>query len=352
MSKFEVNLSEGSVLKKLIGFSLPFLLSSIIQSLYNVADMLIVGNFSGTAGLSGVNIGGQVTFILTNITIGFCIGGSVLIAQYIGAKKEEAMAKAVSTLITMLLIIAVCITVLMVALRVPVLKLIQTPAESFDESSKYLFVTVLGLVFIFGYNALAAILRGMGDSKRPLYFVTVACVTNVFLDLLFVAVFDMGAEGAAIATVISQALSMLLCIIYLKRKGFIFDFKPSSFKIDIPMLKLITRIGLPTAAQNGITSLSFLFITALVNVVGGVNSSAAVGVVAKINSFAILPSHCAWKFHFHNGRTEYRSGAMGSGEKDLPALESLWLSLSVRLSLRSYSCSRRVHLSFLIRILI
>lgn len=290
MSKFENNLSEGSVLKRLMMFSLPFLVSNIIQSFYNVADMLIVGNFSGTVSMSGVNIGGQITFILTNIVVGLSAGGTILIAQYLGAKRREEMQKTVQTLMTMLLIAAVVITLLMLVFQEPVLRLIQTPEESFREASSYLRVTVIGIVFIFGYNALSSIMRGMGDSKRPFYFVLIACITNVVLDLILVAGFHMGAFGAAVATVFSQALSMILCIIYLKKNDFIFDFKPSSFRIHKGILSKIFKLGLPSAVQNGVTSFSFLIITALVNVIGGVNASAAVGVVGKFNGFAIMPA--------------------------------------------------------------
>lgn len=178
----------------------------------------------------------------------------------------------------------------MLILKNQVLVLIKTPAESFDEASRYLTVTVIGIIFIFGYNVLAAVMRGMGDSKRPFYFVLVACVTNIFLDLLLVAGFRMGAFGAAVATVFSQALSMILCIGYMVKNDFIFDFKPSSFRFHKEKMSLIVKIGLPAAIQNGITSFSFLIITALVNTIGGVNASAAVGVVGKFNGFAIMPA--------------------------------------------------------------
>lgn len=289
-SKFENDLSEGSVIKKLIMFSIPFLVSNIIQSLYNVADMLIVGNFSGTASMSGVNIGGQVTFILTNIVVGLCSGGTVLIAQYLGAKDRKAMKEATATLMTTLLLAAVVITVGMLFVKEPVLRLIQTPAESYEEASRYLTVTVIGIIFIFGYNVLSAIMRGMGDSKRPFYFVLVACITNIIMDLILVAGFRMGALGAAIATVFSQALSMILCIIYMVKNDFIFDFKPSSFRIHKHRLGVMMKVGLPSAVQNGVTSFSFLIITALVNTIGGVTASAAVGVVGKFNGFAIMPA--------------------------------------------------------------
>lgn len=290
MGHFEHDLSKGNVVKQLILFAFPFLVSSIVQSLYNVADMLIVGNFSGTASMSGVNIGGQVTFILTNIVVGLCSGGTVLVAQYLGAKKPEDMEETVATLMSTLLAAAVVITLLMLGLKNQVLALIRTPAESFTEASRYLTVTVTGIIFIFGYNVLSAVMRGMGDSKRPFYFVLIACVTNIFLDLLLVAGLRMGAFGAAVATVFSQALSMILCIIYMVRHDFIFDFKPSSFKFHKKKMDLIVKIGLPAAVQNGVTNFSFLIITALVNTIGGVNASAAVGVVSKVNGFAIMPA--------------------------------------------------------------
>lgn len=288
MAAFEQDLTKGSVLKKLIVFSLPFLLSNIIQSVYSVADMLIVGNMSGTAAMSGVNIGSQVTFILTNLVFGLCTGGTVLVAQAMGAGRREDMKAAISTLITGLLLVAAVITAVMCVFKDDVLRLIQTPEGSFSEASNYLFVTSLGIVFIFGYNALSAILRGMGDSKSPFWFVLIACVSNVLLDLLFVGPMKMGAMGAAIATVISQALSMILCIIHLVRHDFIFDFKPRSFRIDKRLVRQILRIGTPAAVQNTVGSLSFLFITVLVNQIG-MEASAAVGVVSKFNGFAIMP---------------------------------------------------------------
>jgi putative MATE family efflux protein len=278
------------VLSKLVLFALPFLASNIVQSFYNVADMLIVGNFAGTAGMSGVNIGGQVTFILTNIVIGLCMGGTVLIGQYVGAGNRRDLERVTSTLITILIAASVLITVLMLAFKGPLLALIQTPPESYRESDSYLTVTVTGVVFIFGYNALAAILRGMGNSKQPFYFVLVSCIANVILDLVFVAVFHWDAFGAALATVISQGLSMFLCVAYMIKNNFLFDFKLKSYRIYRDQLALIFKIGLPTCLQNGITSISFLFLTAIVNIVGGVSASAAVGAVGKFNSFAFMPT--------------------------------------------------------------
>lgn len=290
MNKIGNDLSEGNVVKQLILFSLPFLGANIIQSLYSVADMLIVGQFSGTASMSGVNIGSQVTFIITNLVFGLCTGGTVLIGQYMGAKKEEDLKETMATLMTILLIAAIVMTIGMSLIKDPILHMIQTPKESYAESRSYLAITLLGLIFIFGYNVFSAIMRGMGDSKRPFYFVTIACVTNIVLDLILVGKFNMGATGAAVATVISQAVSMITCIFVMIRNHFVFDFKPSSFKINHDKMVRIFKLGTPSAIQNGITSMSFMIITVLVNVIGGVNASAAVGVVGKFNGFAIMPA--------------------------------------------------------------
>jgi putative MATE family efflux protein len=231
MVKIENNLSRGNVLTKLVLFALPFLASNIVQSFYNVADMLIVGNFSGMVSMSGVNIGGQVTFILTNVVIGLSMGATVLIGQYVGSENHEGLKKVTATIITLLVVLAAAITVIMLVFKGTVLALIRTPAESFAESDRYLTVTVTGIIMNFGYNALSAILRGMGNSKQPFYFVLAACITNVILDLVFVAVFHWDATGAALATVISQAMSVFLCIGYMVKNNFQFDFKLRSFKL-------------------------------------------------------------------------------------------------------------------------
>ena len=211
------------------------------------------------------------------------------VPHVIGTELLMNMKRTISTLFVSLLVAAVLITVVTIGLQTPLLKLIQTPKESFAEAKSYFFISMLGTIFIFGYNALSAVMRGLGDSKNPLIFVAVACFTNIILDVILVAIFKMGAAGAAIATVFSQALSMILCIIYLKKNNFVFDFSIKSFKTaSIKHLKLILKIGIPTSIQNVAISTSFLFLTALVNSIG-VMASAAVGAVGKLNGFAILP---------------------------------------------------------------
>ncbi len=283
------NLAKGNVAKQLIVFAIPFIISNVIQTIYSVADMIIVGQFNGTASMSGVNIGGQVTMLILNVAVGISTGGTIMIAQSVGAEKTKQLNSIIGTLLTSLFVSAIVMTAFMLSFKDGILQLIQTPAESFSEASVYLVVTSLGTIFIFGYNALSAIMRGMGDSKSPLYFVTIACITNVVLDLLLVGGFRQGAFGAAVATVISQALSMLLCVLYLKRKKFVFDFSLSSFRIHKDHLASLLKLGIPLTVQNLISNLSFLFMTALVNGMG-VTASAAVGAVGKYNGFAILPA--------------------------------------------------------------
>ncbi|HOQ07135.1 MAG TPA: MATE family efflux transporter [Clostridiales bacterium] len=285
----EKDLTQGNVAIQLIKFALPFMLSNLIQTLYNVADMLIVGNYCGPEGIAGVNIGGQVTFIMTNIVIGFSVGGTVVIAQYLGSNDRKGMRESIGTLLTFLLASAVVLTVSMMLLADTILHLMQTPAEAYDKAREYLNITLTGTIFIFGYNAFSAILRGLGDSRRPLIFVSIACGINVVLDLLFVGAFGMEAAGAAIATVISQAVSMIACIIYLKRSGFEFDFRLKSFRFYGERFKMLLKIGIPISIQNVITNFSFLVLTTIANGMG-VTASAAVGIVGKYNGFAILPA--------------------------------------------------------------
>ncbi|MBQ9765251.1 MAG: MATE family efflux transporter [Lachnospiraceae bacterium] len=289
MGKLEKNLTEGNVVSQLLRFAIPFILSNLIQSLYNVADMFIVGQFNGSVGISAVNSGGQVTFIATNIVVGLCAGATVIIAQHMGTKDKKAIRETISTLIISLLVVGVVLMGVMFLLSEQILHWINTPDGPFQGAKEYLDITIAGTLFIFGYNALSAIMRGMGDSKTPLIFVGVACVVNIGLDYLFVGYFGMGARGAALATVMAQAISVILCIIYLKKNDFAFDFKLSSFHFYKDRLRVLLHIGIPTSVQNVITNFSFLVLTALVNSYG-TSASAALGVVGKFNGFAILPA--------------------------------------------------------------
>lgn len=289
-AKTDLNdLTQGNVTRQLIRFGAPFMLSNLIQSLYNIADMLIVQWFVGAEGSAAVGIGGQITQLVTSLVIGFSAGSTILIAQYTGAGRKQDVKETIGTLFTLFFIVAVICSIGFIVFTRPLLRLLQTPEESFESTVQYVVICMMGTVFIYGYNAVSAILRGMGDSKRPLYFVSVACVVNVVLDVVFVKGLSIGVPGSALATVLSQAVSLVLSIVYLCKHNFIFDFKRKSFKIYPQKLKAMLRISLPTAIQNSVTSLSFLAMTAIINQFGYA-ASAAANLTSKFNNITILPS--------------------------------------------------------------
>ncbi|MEL7609421.1 MAG: MATE family efflux transporter [Bacillota bacterium] len=289
MKDYCQDLTQGNVTKQLIKFALPFILSNFIQALYSITDMLIMGWVQGSAGISAVGMGAQVALIVTNGIIGLTVGGTVLIAQYMGAKRREDVSETVSTVITFSLFAGLCVTAVMLLLNGPLLRLINAPEESFAMAKSYTDVCMGGAVFIFLYNGISAVMRGMGDSKRPVYFVAIAAVINAILCALFVAVFDMGAAGSALATVIAQMLSVVIACVYLGRNGFVFDFKLKSFRLFSDKLRGMIRIGLPNAVQQMLVSVSFLLLLGVINVFG-IHASAAANVASKISAFAIMPT--------------------------------------------------------------
>ncbi|HBT64451.1 MAG TPA: MATE family efflux transporter, partial [Ruminococcaceae bacterium] len=290
MSGFQNDLTKGSVTKHLLRFSLPFLASNLLQAFYNMADMLIVGRFDGPVGASAVGTGGTVTILLINMISGLAVGGTVMIAQYIGARKQEEMEKTVGTMFTLYGVAAAVLTVVMLLAGKHILNLLNTPSESFSETLSYLNICMSGTVFVFGYNAVSAVLRGMGDSRHPLIFVLIATITNIVLDLIFVGPLDMGAAGAAWATIIAQALSFILAVIFLRRNNFLFDFHPRSFRIDKKIALQLLKIGLPTSLQGTLVSFSFMWLTRLANDIAGIVGQTSLSVAGKVNSVAILPS--------------------------------------------------------------
>ena len=296
MSKLQRDFTTGPIGRGMIAFAMPFLLSNILQALYGAVDMWVVGNFSAadatvrTAVLSGVNIGSQITNLVAMMVSGLTVSGTVMVGQYVGARKPKDASETVGTMFTLLFLVGLALTILMIVLSGSLLRLLDTPAEAFPHAQQYLNICLSGTLFIFGYNAISAIQRGLGDSVRPLIFVGVACVINIVLDLWLVKGLGMGAAGAAWATVIAQAVSLGMAAWYLSRSRFIFDFKLSSFKIKKDKMRLMIKLGIPSSVQSIIVNISFLVMTALVNGIGGYVASAAVGVAGKFNSFAILPA--------------------------------------------------------------
>ncbi|MBR6634694.1 MAG: MATE family efflux transporter [Clostridia bacterium] len=287
---FHKDLTQGSVTKQLIKFATPFLLSNLLQALYSVADMIIVGQFCGKTGITGVSIGSQINILVTGAAMGLSVGGTVLIAQYGGQKMYGEQRKTIGTMTTLYMILAVVLTAAMLFLCNPLLTLLNTPASAYSEAADYYNICMGGMVFMFLYNAISGVLRGMGDSKRPLYFVLIAAITNVVLDLILVGKLGMASAGAAWAIISAQALSVIISLIYLAKKKFFAEYKLSDFKISKDKFKPLMQIGLPSSIQSLVVSLSFLTLTALVNSLPNAEvASACQGIGGKINSFAILP---------------------------------------------------------------
>ncbi len=296
MSSTQRDFTQGPIAKSMVSFSMPFLLSNILQALYGAVDMLVVGNYSSPDPvisahiLSGVNIGSQITHLVAMMVSGLTVSGTVMVGQYVGARKQKDASQTIGTMFSLMAIVGAALMAVMMLFSDAILHLLDTPPEAFEHAKTYLMICLAGTLFIFGYNAVSSIQRGLGDSVRPLIFVGIACLVNVVLDLWLVKGLGMGAAGAAWATVAAQAISLILAALYLARNKFIFDFKPRSFRISKEKMGLMVRLGIPSSVQSIIVNISFLVMTALVNGIGGATASAAVGVVGKFNSFAILPA--------------------------------------------------------------
>ena len=280
----EKDFTEGNVSRHLISFCIPFLLANLLQALYGMVDVLVVGWFCETPVLTGVNSGSQITHLVAMAVSGLSVGGTVLVAQYFAARKPKDVSETIGTMFTLLLICAAALTTLVLIFARPLLKLMQLDGVALDAGEDYLRICTYGTVFIFGYNAISAVQRGMGDSKHPLWFVGVACVVNIILDYALVGPLKMGAAGAAWASIIAQAVSLILAAWYLKKKGFVFDFKLKSFALIKNKVKLLFQLGLPSSAQSVVTNLSFILMTSLAMVIGLLPLMFASGVGANGNS--------------------------------------------------------------------
>ncbi len=275
----------GPVTPQLIKFATPLFFSGLLQTVYNMVDMIVVGQYVGSGGLSAVALGGEVMMMLTFVAMGMSNAGQVLISQLIGAGRREDLKRMIGTLFSFLACCAVVVSIVCLLLRFKILEILNTPAEAWDSAVDYVTVCIFGLIFIYGYNLISAIMRGMGDSKRPFIFIAIASVTNLVLDMLFIAVFHMGTFGAALATVIGQALSCIFAIIYLykHKEQFGFDFKPESFRIHSDMLSSLVKLGVPMVLQSAAITFSKLFITSWINSYG-VIISALTGIGNKLQS--------------------------------------------------------------------
>lgn len=282
------NLTKGKISTTLLKFAIPVLFASLLQALYGAADLFVVGQFSDSAAVSAVAIGSQVMQTITGIILGISMGGTVLIGRRIGEKNAEGTAKAIGSLSILFILFAIILTPLMFLATNSAISLMNTPLEAISFTRQYIIICSLGIPFIIGYNAVSGIFRGLGDSKTPVYFVLIACIVNIIVDVVLVGVLKFGAIGAAIATISSQAISFIISLIYMIKKGFSFEINKKHFKLDKESVKYILIVGFPLALQDALVNISFLIITAVINTMGLV-ASAAVGVVEKIIIFAMLP---------------------------------------------------------------
>lgn len=278
--------TQGSILKKLAAFMLPVLGALVLQAAYGAVDLLVVGRFGTTSGLSAVSTGSQVLNLVTFVVTQLAMGVTVLIARYLGEKRPEQIGSLIGGSTVVFTIITAVLFVALVFFAEPISRLVQAPAEALDLTTGYVRICGGGIFFIVAYNLLSAIFRGLGDSKSPLMFVAVACVVNIVGDLLLVAVFHMDAAGAALATVFAQAISVVFALMLLKKRGLPFKITKRDFRIT-PQCRRALKIGLPLALQECLTQGSFLALCAFVNRLGLLASS-GYGVANKIVNFAML----------------------------------------------------------------
>lgn len=282
------DLTKGDPLKLIISLSLPLILSAVLQQLYNTVDSYIVGNFVGEAALAAVGLSFPIMFLINSIMIGMSMGVSVIVSQYFGAGEYEELKKTIATAIMFLAATTIVISVVGYNVADGILGLMNTPAEVMPHASGYLKVIFVGTIFTLLYNLYSGILRAVGDTKSPLIFLSIAASLNVVLDLLFVVGFHMGTRGAAIATIISQGVSSLFCIIYVKRKIPLVDLKREDYVFDSHKFNLIVRFGLPTAFQQSIISIGIMAIQSLVNSYG-VYTMAGYSAALRIDAFVVMP---------------------------------------------------------------
>ena len=283
----EQNLLTGSVPKKLIQFAFPLFLANLLQALYNVVDMLVVGKIVGEIGMAAISNASMLCFIINSLCIGLTMGGSVLVAQYKGADDQKGQRDTIGMLFLLSLAASVVVTMLGLAIYEPLFQALDVPAEAYPDACSYMEIICWGTVFVFGYNAVCSILKGLGDSQTPLFFVGVATIFNVLLDVLLVGPCSMGTAGAAWATITAQGVSFVGSLVYLRRHQLSVSLRKIEFRREI--LLAVWKVGLPTATQMVVVNTAYLLVTGMLNPFGTAVAAAS-GVGLKINTFAGM--HC------------------------------------------------------------
>lgn len=324
MTSDKADFTQGNILKKLVAFMMPVLGALILQAAYGAVDLLVVGRFGSTSGLSAVSTGSQVLNLVTFVVIQFAMGITVLIARYLGEKRPERIGAVIGGGAVVFTMMSVALFIAMVGFARPISVLMQAPAEAVDLTVSYVRICGAGIFFIVAYNLLSAIFRGLGDSKSPLLFVLVACIVNIIGDLVLVAGLHMDAAGAAIATVTAQALSVVFAVMLLLKKDLPFAITKKEFRLN-PQCRKFLKIGLPLALQEFLTQISFLALCAFVNRLG-LEASSGYGVACKIVNFAMLvPSSLM------QSMASFVSQNIGAGKKKR-AKQSMFTGIGVGLA--------------------
>ena len=280
----ERNLTTGSVGKNILIFSLPYLLSYFLQTLYGMADLFIIGQFDGVASTTAVSIGSQVMHMLTVMLVGLAMGTTVSIARAVGGRNHKQVSENVGNTVTLFFGLSIVLTVVLLLLVRPIVGVMSTPAEAVDGTVAYLTICFLGIPFITAYNIISSIFRGMGDSKSPMYFIAIACAANIMLDYLFIGALGFGPAGAALGTTLAQTISVAVSL-FLRRKSI--SLSKGDFHPRRSVVGQILQIGVPVALQDGLIQIAFIVITIIANR-RGLNDAAAVGIVEKIIGFVFL----------------------------------------------------------------
>lgn len=281
------DLTTGSVFKNIIFFSLPYLLSYFLQTLYGMADLYIIGQFNGVDSITAVSVGSQVMHMLTVMIVGLAMGSTVTIGQAVGARQSKQVSVTEGNTITLFMGLSIVVTGFLLLLVKPIVAVMSTPIEAVNETISYLTICFIGIPFITAYNIISSIFRGLGDSKSPMYFIAVACVMNILLDYVFIGVFHLGAAGAALGTTLAQTISVIVALTIILRRNTGISLKRDDFIPQVETMGTILKIGIPVALQDGFIQIAFIVITIIANR-RGLSDAAAVGIVEKIISVVFL----------------------------------------------------------------
>jgi len=326
MKKKNILFTEGPILGSLIRFAVPVFLAMVLQALYGAVDLLVVGKFGESTDVSAVSTGSQLMHSVTFLITSFAMGVTVILGQLIGEGKKEDAGEVMGTGIVMFAIIGFAMSILMAAGAGVLARTLNAPAEAFTETVSYIRICGIGMIVIVAYNLIGSIFRGIGDSATPLITVAIACVVNIAGDLLLVAGFGMGTEGAAIATVFAQLISVIISLVLIRRQGLPFDFGRHMLKLQNSIVRRISKLGIPIALQDLLVNISFMVILAIVNGLG-VTVSAGVGVAEKVCAFIMLVPQAF-------SHTMAASAAQNIGAKKYQrARRSMWITVGISFGL-------------------